>query len=128
MEKVAHGAFAASSKAYITFDYGNLQQVQMIADTLSEHELMNGVVSKQSCLFDVVEETTQAQKDPKTKGNNNISDIDELVFLNVILDRERFFAENRGIRKQLNTNNISLYSVQKEAISGKITSEEIVIT
>ena len=115
VEKVAHGAFAASSKAYITFKYGDMEQVQNIADILAEYDLLKAQPTKESCLFDGVFD--KPEKQAKTKGNNNLLEIDELSFLNAILGRERCYAENRGIRKQLNTSNIAIYSLRKEAIS-----------
>ena len=95
-----------------------MNQVQNIADILHEHQLLDGVPSKEICMYDVEEDTFLPMQQAKTKGNNNLLHVNELVFLNVILARERFYAENRGIRKQLNTNDISIYSIQKEAISG----------
>ena len=116
VEKIAHACFASCSKAYITFDYGNMDQIQNIASILDEHGLLATTPSVETCLFE--EPAIVPKKQAKTKGNNNLLEVDEFVFLNVILGRDRFYAVNRGIRKQLHTNDISTYSMHKEAISG----------
>ena len=121
VEKIAHGAFAASSKAYITFQYGSMEQVQNIADILAEYNLLRAKPTRESCLFDG--EITAPIQQAKTKGNNNLLDIDELVFLNVILGRERNYAVNRGIRKQLNTSEVAIYSQKKETVSGLFSDQ-----
>ena len=121
VEKLAHAAFCASPKCYVTFKFTSWEQIEKIASKIEPFGLLKGQISPEACLYDVDMSSCLGEINIKAKGNSSPDEINEFNFLDTILGISRSYTENRGIRRPAGKSELRIYSCKIESCGGEFS-------